>query len=75
MKPILEVDRVSYSWPQGSPVLQQCSLQIPRPGLWMLVGGNGSGKSTLSNILLDQPNVFKIGNNISGCTKGIWICK
>jgi energy-coupling factor transport system ATP-binding protein len=51
MKPILEVDRVSYSWPQGRPVLQQCSLQIPRPGLWMLVGGNGSGKSTLLRLI------------------------
>ncbi|NBR44648.1 MAG: ATP-binding cassette domain-containing protein, partial [Synechococcaceae bacterium WB5_2B_268] len=51
MKTILELDRVSYSWPQGRPVLQQCSLQIPRPGLWMLVGGNGSGKSTLLRLI------------------------
>ena len=28
-----------------------CSLQIPSPGLWMLVGSNGSGKSTLLRLI------------------------
>jgi len=51
MKAILEVDRVSYSWPNNSAALTNCSLQIPTPGLWMLVGGNGSGKSTLLRLI------------------------
>ena len=51
MKAILEVDRVSYRWPNNSTALINCSLQIPTPGLWMLVGGNGSGKSTLLRLI------------------------
>lgn len=51
MKAILEVDRVSYRWPNNSNALINCSLQIPKPGLWMLVGGNGSGKSTLLRLI------------------------
>ena len=51
MKAILEVDRVSYSWPNNSAALTNGSLQIPTPGLWMLVGGNGSGKSTLLRLI------------------------
>ena len=51
MKAILEVERVSYRWPNNKAALINCSLQIPKPGLWMLVGGNGSGKSTLLRLL------------------------
>lgn len=51
MNAILEVDRVSYCWPNNSSALINCSLQIPKPGLWMLVGGNGSGKSTLLRLI------------------------
>ena len=45
------MDRLSFSWPNGRPALVTCSLQIPRPGLWMLVGSNGSGKSTLLRLI------------------------
>ena len=44
-------ERVSYSWPCGTKALDRCSLRIPGPGLWMLVGSNGSGKSTLFRII------------------------
>ncbi|MCP9775313.1 ABC transporter ATP-binding protein [Cyanobium sp. HWJ4-Hawea] len=47
----LRIERLSYSWPNGQSALSQCQLEIPRPGLWMLVGTNGSGKSTLLRLI------------------------
>ncbi len=47
----LEFDKVSFSWPNGVKVLDQCSFSIEKPGLWMLVGENGSGKSTLFRLI------------------------
>ncbi|MEB3235546.1 MAG: ABC transporter ATP-binding protein [Cyanobacteriota bacterium] len=47
----LRIQQLSFAWPNGRPALQHCDLQIPRPGLWMLVGGNGSGKSTLLRLV------------------------
>ena len=47
----LEFDNVSFSWPNGVNVINQCSFAIERPGLWMLVGENGSGKSTLFRLI------------------------
>jgi len=49
--PLLQIDALQYRWASGRAALDGCSLQIPRPGLWMLVGGNGSGKSTLLRLL------------------------
>ena len=55
--PGLVFDRVSFSWPNGTRALHQCSFNLPGPGLWMLVGSNGSGKSTLFRMIggLVQP--------------------
>ena len=55
--PGLAFDRVSFSWPNGTRALHQCSFSLPGPGLWMLVGSNGSGKSTLFRMIggLVQP--------------------
>ncbi len=47
----LILQNISFSWKTGSHALNQCNLSIPRPGLWMLVGGNGSGKSTLFRLI------------------------
>ena len=47
----LEFDNVSFSWPNGGKVINQCSFSIEKPGLWMLVGENGSGKSTLFRLI------------------------
>ena len=47
----LEFDQVSFSWPNGVKVIDQCSFSIVEPGLWMLVGENGSGKSTLFRLI------------------------
>ncbi len=49
--PPLRVERLAYSWPNGHTALQHCTFQIPRSGLWMLVGSNGSGKSTLLRLI------------------------
>jgi len=49
--PPLRVDRLRFVWPSGQVALDDCSFAIPRPGLWMLVGGNGSGKSTLLRLI------------------------
>ena len=49
--PCLRVEQLSFRWPSGQTTLQSCSLTIPAPGLWMLVGSNGSGKSTLLRLI------------------------
>jgi energy-coupling factor transport system ATP-binding protein len=49
--PPLLVDKVRFGWGGGRPALNGCSLRLPRPGLWMLVGSNGSGKSTLLRLI------------------------
>jgi energy-coupling factor transport system ATP-binding protein len=49
--PSLVVDQLGFAWPNGHSALNHCCLTIPRPGLWMLVGGNGSGKSTLLRLI------------------------
>ncbi|MFM7465758.1 MAG: ABC transporter ATP-binding protein [Cyanobium sp.] len=47
----LVVEGLDFAWDPDRPTLQNCCLQIPRPGLWMLVGSNGSGKSTLLRLI------------------------
>lgn len=47
----LRCQGLRFHWPSGATALRQCSLEIPRPGLWMLVGSNGSGKSTLLRLI------------------------
>ena len=50
-EPCLVVEQLGFAWPSGQTALNHCNLTIPRPGLWMLVGGNGSGKSTLLRLI------------------------
>lgn len=47
----IEVRDLCFSWPDGSLILDQCSLTVSRGELWMLLGSNGSGKSTLLKVL------------------------
>lgn len=42
---------LSFSWSDDRPVLQDCSLAVPRGEFWMLLGTNGCGKSTLLRLL------------------------
>ncbi|MBD2018201.1 energy-coupling factor ABC transporter ATP-binding protein [Microcoleus sp. FACHB-53] len=48
----IRVQDLSFKWPQGTPVLQACSLEVPKGEFWMLLGTNGSGKSTLLRLLV-----------------------
>lgn len=47
----LLVEALHFQWGPDRPALRNCRLQIPKPGLWMLVGSNGSGKSTLLRLI------------------------
>lgn len=42
---------LSFNWADDRPVLQRCSLAVPRGEFWMLLGTNGCGKSTLLRLL------------------------
>lgn len=50
-QPPLRVEQLGFHWPNGQSALRHCSLTLPGPGLWMLVGSNGSGKSTLLRLV------------------------
>lgn len=58
----IRVRDLCFRWPHGAPVLQSCSLEVPRGEFWMLLGTNGSGKSTLLRLLagLLQPQSGEI---------------
>lgn len=47
----LRVDRVSYAYDTGTPVLRDVSLSIPAGRMTAIVGASGAGKSTLADIL------------------------
>jgi energy-coupling factor transport system ATP-binding protein len=49
--PAIQVQDLCFGWPKGSPVLDFCSLNVPKGEFWMLLGTNGSGKSTLLKLL------------------------
>ncbi len=51
VEPPLRIEGLRFGWGQGRHALQDCRLEIPGPGLWMLVGSNGSGKSTLLRLI------------------------
>lgn len=47
----IQVRDINFSWREDAPILQNCSLEVPRGQFWMLLGTNGSGKSTLLKLL------------------------
>lgn len=50
-------DSVSFSYPKGTPVLQQISLEITAGRFFLIGGPNGAGKSTLLRLMngLNKP--------------------
>lgn len=48
----IELDRVTFSYEPGRPVLRELSVRIPYGQSVALVGASGSGKSTLAQLLL-----------------------
>ena len=51
MKSAIKVQEISFGWHRDNPVLNSCSLTVPKGKFWMLLGTNGSGKSTLLRLL------------------------
>ncbi|MBO1347258.1 MAG: energy-coupling factor ABC transporter ATP-binding protein [Hormoscilla sp. GUM202] len=49
--PAIRVQDLGFSWQSGVPVLNNCSLDVPKGSFWMLLGINGSGKSTLLRLV------------------------
>ncbi len=47
----LELRDVHFAYPDGTKVLRDISLSVPRGAVWSIVGPNGSGKSTLLRVM------------------------
>jgi cobalt/nickel transport system ATP-binding protein len=50
--PLIQLKDVSYTYPNGKPVLDQVNFTIPRGKRIGLIGPNGSGKTTLFHIIM-----------------------
>jgi ABC transporter len=50
----LDVSRVSYALPDGTPLLDDVSFRVPAGGVVALVGANGAGKSTLLHLIAGE---------------------
>ncbi len=48
---LLNLEKVSFTWPFGEKVIDECDFSIEKQGFWMVVGSNGSGKSTLFRLI------------------------
>lgn len=60
--PAVGVNRVSFSYPDGTRALDGVDLTVPAGSFTVIVGGSGSGKSTLLDILagLREPTVGEV---------------
>lgn len=51
MKPIFSLDKITYAYPQSTPVLSNLNIAISEGEKVSILGANGCGKSTLLKIL------------------------
>lgn len=58
----VQLDDVSYEYPDGTPALQGIDLVLPEKGMVAVVGHSGSGKSSLGGLLsrFDDPTTGSI---------------
>ncbi|KAL1972482.1 hypothetical protein VTN31DRAFT_6896 [Thermomyces dupontii] len=65
MAPTIEVNQLSYKFPDGSVGLENVSLSLPAGSRTLLIGANGAGKTTLLRLLsgkrLAPTNAISIG--------------
>ncbi len=52
LKGELEVRNLDFSYPDGTAVLEDINIKLPRGNTLAIIGRTGSGKSTLANLLL-----------------------
>jgi ABC-type transport system involved in cytochrome bd biosynthesis fused ATPase/permease subunit len=62
----LRLERLSFAWEPGRPVLREISLEIPERGLVALVGESGSGKSTVAAILTGRAAPYEGRASLGG---------
>jgi cobalt/nickel transport system ATP-binding protein len=63
---MIELERVSYRYPESEPALKQVSLSVEKDEKVVLLGTNGSGKTTLLRILngliFPQEGAYRYGS-------------
>ena len=67
---MLKLENISWSTPDGTPVLKDLNLEVPDGKLVVLTGPNGGGKTTLAKIIAgiyrqDSGNIYFDGRNIT----------
>lgn len=50
--PAVQIDDLTFAFPNRPPVLREANLSIPRGSFIALVGPNGSGKTTLARLMM-----------------------
>ncbi len=62
MTPFLELEQVSFAWPQGREVLKGIDLTLSQEDTVALMGSNGSGKTTLGKVIMGilQPTAGEV---------------
>jgi len=65
---IVEMNKVSYTWPHGSKALRQVDFKLPAQAITALIGDNGAGKTTLLKHIIglikpDRGSVKVMGRN------------
>ena len=51
-EPVIEVDKLTVTYPNGRTVLREISFTVRRGEIFVVLGGSGCGKSTLLNVLI-----------------------